>query len=74
MKNNLLVISSGYPNQDLSYLSHTFLKGFVDEARYDFKKVNVVVLRPYFPFYKFFKNLIELKNYSYENINVFYFQ
>ena len=72
IKENLLIVSSGYPNSNGSYLSHTFVKGFADEAKNYFTRVKVLVLRPYFPFYKVKKAKNELKNYTYENIEVIY--
>lgn len=71
-KKNLLIVSSGYPNKEGDYLSHTFVKGFADEAKDYFNKVKILVLIPYFPFYKKKGRKINLKNYSYENIDVFY--
>ena len=72
IKENLLVISSGFPNKDGQYLAHTFVKGYVDEAKYFYKKVMVLVLLPYFPFYNKINKNIKLKNYTYDNVSVFY--
>jgi len=72
MKNKLLIISSGYPNLDLSYLSHTFLKGYVDEAKHFYKSVKVVVLTPYFPLQNLYRKQPCLVDYSYDNVDVFY--
>ncbi len=74
-KDELIVISSGYPDETGDYLLHTFVKGFVDEAKEYCKKINVIVLLPHIPLpfgksiSKFPKNL---KSYSYDNINVIY--
>ena len=56
-KNELLVISSGYPDKSYRYLAHTFVKGYVDEAKMYFDNIHVLVLTPYVPFliHKFIK-------------------
>lgn len=78
MDNNekqLLVISSGFPDQSGKYLAHTFVKGYVEEAKNEFEKVIVLVLLPFIPSFlrkfagKFPRNL---KNYSIENVSVIY--
>ena len=61
----LIVISSGYPNEDGSYLAHTFVQGYVNAARHSYKVVEVIAILPYRPFLK-------LRDYSYENVNVHY--
>ena len=76
-REHLLVISSGYPDESGSYLSHTFLKGFVEEAKHFFKKVDVVVLLPYFPV--FFGISIKkfpdhLSSYVKDNVSVNYYK
>jgi glycosyltransferase involved in cell wall biosynthesis len=71
----LVVISSGFPNESGDYLAHTFVKGFVDEAKHYYKDILVVVLIPYIPSIvsKFInKNNISLVNYSYDNVKIIY--
>lgn len=78
MRNNqkeLFVISSGFPDKTGKYLAHTFVKGYVDEAKEYFKKVTVLVLLPYapFPIGKFIgKYPHKLKSYTYDNVQVMY--
>ncbi len=74
-KKDLIVISSGFPDESGEYLRHTFVKGYVDEAKEYFKRINVIVLLPHFPL-PFGKNLGKfpknLRSYSYDNVNVMY--
>ena len=68
-KNELLVISSGYPDKSYRYLAHTFVKGYVDEAKMYFDNIHVLVLTPYV--HKFIKKkTYELNNYTYDNVHV----
>lgn len=76
-KQKLLVISSGFPNESGDYLAHTFVKGFVDEAKDYYKEVLVLVLRPYLP--SIFSKLTDkkyksLNDYKYDNVNIIYKQ
>lgn len=74
-KQKLLVISSGFPNESGDYLAHTFVKGFVDEAKEYYKEVIVLVLRPYVPslISKLTnKNYKSLTDYTYDNVNIIY--
>lgn len=71
----LLVISSGFPNKTGDYLAHTFVKGYVNEAKDYYRKVTVLALIPMLPIFNkvFNKNYSELiKDYSYDNVNVRY--
>lgn len=74
-KKKLLIISSGYPNESGDYLAHTFVKGFVNEAKDYFDEVIVLALLPLVP--KVIKkrmNIYEkrLQSYSYDNVSVLY--
>ena len=73
--NELIVISSGYPNETGDYLLHTFVKGFVDEAKGYYEIINVIVLLPHIPL-PFGKSIDKLPkglaSYSYDNVNVIY--
>lgn len=78
MDNNekdLLVISSGFPDKSGTYLAHTFVKGYVDEAKEYFKRVIILVLLPSAPapLRKFIgKYPHKLKSYTYDNVEVIY--
>jgi hypothetical protein len=61
----LVVISSGYPNEDGSFLSHTFVKGYVNEAKNYYSCVEVIALMPIKP-----GNFP--RNYTYDNVHVHY--
>ena len=49
IKKDLLVISSGFPDESGDYLAHTFVKGYVEEAMHYYETIIVLVLRPYVP-------------------------
>ena len=71
----LLVISSGYPNKSGQYLAHTFVKGFVDQAKAYYDEVAMLVILPIKP--TFLKSLANrypksLRDYSYDNVKVYY--
>jgi len=73
----LLVITNGYPNKDGSIPDSVFVKDQIDLLAKHFKEVNVVVIAPYLPrclwfFFKQYKNRVNLVDYKYNNINVFY--
>ena len=38
----LVVLSSGYPSEDGTLLKHTFVQGFVNEARHYYEHVEVI--------------------------------
>lgn len=74
-KKNLLVISSGFPDESGEYLAHTFVKGYVDEARHYYQSIIVLVLRPYVP--NLLNRIINkgsniVNDYSYGNVQVKY--
>lgn len=74
-KRKLLVISSGYPNESGDYLAHTFVKGFVDEAKNYFSQVMVLALLPIVP--RVIKKLVHsydkpLHSYTYDNVSIMY--
>lgn len=73
----MLVITNGYPNKDGSIPDSVFVKDQIDLLAKHFKEVNVVVIAPYLPrclwfFFKQYKNRVNLVDYKYNNINVFY--
>ena len=70
-----MIISSGFPNESGDYLAHTFVKGFVNEAKEYFEEVIVLALLPWAP--KIVKKRMNvyakpLSSYSYDNVNVLY--
>lgn len=74
-KRKLLVVSSGFPNESGDYLAHTFVKGFVDEAKNYFSQVTVLVLLPMVP--KMIKKMMNgydkpLLSYNYDNVSILY--
>ncbi|MGM5483429.1 MAG: glycosyltransferase [Nanobdellota archaeon] len=77
---NLLIISSGYPTKDGKITSSVFVKSQVDELKKYFNKIIVISAVPYFPkilskidyFKNKFKSSYLLKDYSYDNVEVYY--
>jgi len=72
---NLLILTSEYPDCENKIIGDPFVKSQVDLLAKYFKNVYVISVRPYFPQFlsrllKF--NLSNLKNYSYNNIKVYY--
>ncbi|WP_292520589.1 glycosyltransferase [Methanoculleus sp.] len=67
---SLLLLTSSYPDQDDSFAGDTFVKNPVAELRHYFKKV--VIISPIFQSYgRFGKDKI-CKDYSYDNVEVYY--
>ena len=72
---NLLILTSEYPDSENKVIGDPFVKSQVDLLAKYFKNVYVISVRPYFPQFlsKLLKfNLPNLKNYSYNNIKVYY--
>lgn len=75
---NLLIVSLGYPYGDV-HLSN-FVKAQVDHLNAFFNKIYVISPTPYFPkflsklkiFRTLFHDFSRLRNYSYDNVDVFY--
>ncbi len=75
---NLLIVSLGYPYGDVHLSS--FVKAQVDQLKPFFNKIYVISPTPYFPkflskfkiFRTLFHDFSRLRNYCYDNVDVFY--
>jgi teichuronic acid biosynthesis glycosyltransferase TuaC len=76
---NLLIITNGYPCKEWD-TNITFVKAQVDELKQYFNNIVVIVQNPYFPKFlsklhflpQLFRNYSKTKDYSYDNVTVFY--
>lgn len=66
----LLILTPSYPDQDDTFVGDTFVKSLVVELQQYFK--NIVVISPIFQSYGYFKKDKLCKNYSYDNVEVYY--
>jgi len=76
---NLLIITNGYPCRQWDTF-HTFVKAQVDEIKPYFNKIFVISQNPFFPrflnklcfFPQLYRNYSKTKDYSYDNVHVYY--
>lgn len=66
----LLILTPSYPDQDDIFVGDTFVKNLVVELQQYFK--NIIVISPIFLSYGCFKKDKLCKNYSYDNVEVYY--
>jgi len=67
---SLLILTSSYPDKDDSFTGDTFVKSSVTELQQYFKKV--IIISPIFQSYSFFKKDKFCKDYTYDNVEVYY--
>lgn len=69
-KKTLLVLTPSYPNEDESFIAETFVKYQVAELKQYFQKL--IIISPVLRSFRCFKKDRLCKNYSYDNVDVYY--
>lgn len=69
-KKTLLILAPSYPNKDECFTSGVFVKNQVTELKHYFKKV--IIIAPVFQSFRYFKKDQVCKDYSYDNVEVYY--
>lgn len=67
---SLLIVTSSYPDRNDSFIGDTFVKNPVAELQRYFKKI--IIISPVFQSYSFFKKDKFCKDYTYDNVEVYY--
>jgi len=67
---SLLILTPSYPDQNESFVGDTFVKSLVAELQRHFKKI--FIISPIFRSYGYFKKDKFCKNYTYDNVEVYY--